>query len=240
MQQYLLYNSTIQSALQAAKNQSLTSKQLLSILQTQQYASDSTLLALEASTKAQTALSLSEQHVSRQQTLLNDMITATNNSQNLVAQSLYSQILTNRTIEAANTAMTIGSIEKDIFDIEKKLLNLTSLVSSQTLASKKFFQSSNLTSNYQTIMSQSTFMLSIVVNTTNVLYNCTTEVNVARQNANQANIAQSIALQAFIKAARLALCYPNPCLHGGMCKANNDDVSYTCFCSSSYKGKNRF
>ena len=227
MQQYLLYNNTIQTILQAAPNQSLTSQQLLSISQTQQYASYSALLALEASSKTQTALTLSQLYVSTQQALFSDMIAATNNSQNLVAQSLYLRILTNRTIEAVTSEKTIELTETDVFDIQKKLLNLTVLISTQIQASKTFLTS------YQTILNHTNIILSIILNTTNVLYPSISQANIAKQAAVQVNIAQSISLQASIKAARLALCYPNPCLHGGMCTANNDNVSYTCFCSFS-------
>ena len=58
----------------------------------------------------------------------------------------------------------------------------------------------------------------------------------AKEAAIRADEAQAIALQAAIKASRLALCYPNPCLNGGMCAASPDNSSFTCFCSSLYKG----
>jgi hypothetical protein len=60
--------------------------------------------------------------------------------------------------------------------------------------------------------------------------------NAAKLASIQADAAQAVALQALIKAARLALCYPNPCMHGGLCAANPDNSSFTCFCSSFYKG----
>jgi hypothetical protein len=34
-----------------------------------------------------------------------------------------------------------------------------------------------------------------------------------------------------------SLCYPNPCSNGGMCVVSPDKSSFTCFCSSLYKGK---
>lgn len=234
-QQQMQLNNSIQTLLKNAQTQLLTSDQLSLISQTQILVSNATFLILQAQTQTQTVQSIAGMYVPQQQALYNDMIVLVNNLNNLlpVAQSQLARTFLNRTLMAIKTAQNLELTEAVIIATESSALIASLQIQSKILE----FQYVLDQKSYQDLMNQTNKMILMIVNTSNYLYSSIAQANSVQQAAIQSNFAQYLALQASIKAARLALCYPSPCMNGGMCTVNSDNASFTCFCSSNFKGK---
>ena len=237
-------NSAIQSALLFAFNQSIEQTKKLTMqtaLTAQSLALNATLLMTQASSLAQNASLLAASQVSLQLSLFNDMVSAVSNNSQPVSRFLLAKGMNNRTKQAISFSQTIISTESaSLSASNNSLLLLTKteaqiqilqLIISQTIAYSQL-AASNVAQLIQLVAN----MESTAANLSDALNLTILSANVAYQAALQANAAQAVALQASIKAARLALCYPNPCMHGGLCTANSDNSTFTCFCSSYFKG----
>jgi hypothetical protein len=107
----------------------------------------------------------------------------------------------------------------------------------QVIVSQTIAYTPESASNIAQLFQLVTDMESTAKNMSNALNSTLLVANAAKEAAIQADAAQAVALTALLlKAARLALCYPNPCLNGGMCACSIADFSVTCFCPSLYKG----
>lgn len=233
-QQQLQLNNTIQSLLQLAYSKSLSPGQISFIQQAQSFASNATLFVLQASEQAQTTISMAASYVAHQQTLLVDMILAANNSNYLqpVAQSILAKNLLNRTSLSIALTETQEITLAETLAAENSALIASFKTQSQILA----IQSLLTQQSYEELMNQTNRIILTILNVTNLLYLSISQANIAHQATVQAQIAQNKAVQKSIAAARLAICYPNPCMHGGMCTVNPNNESFTCFCSSNYQG----
>ena len=243
----ILLNNTIQTLLQSMQNQ--TSRSIKSlvvlpyILQAKNLTSQVTSLILQASTKVKTVATIAISQVSQQQSLLNDMITATNSSKNFQPVDLFqfAKTLLNKTLEATNDSQVLLLTEIEILKLESQAVS-TSLqikdISVALLSLANQFQLATKLSSQETkkLVNSVNTMVSILSNVTDSLNVCISKAIPYQQATKQVYLTQSDALEASKEAARLALCYPNPCLHGGMCTSNIDSMSFTCFCSGNYIG----
>jgi hypothetical protein len=121
-----------------------------------------------------------------------------------------------------------GSVRKRYFMHAAAVLQV---IVSQTMAYTPE-SASNIAQLFQLV----TDMESTAKNMSNALNSTLLVANAAKEATIQADAAQAVALTALLKAARLALCYPNLCLNGGMCACSIADFSVTCFCPYLYKG----
>jgi hypothetical protein len=237
-------NSTIQYNLLLAMNQTIAELKNLTlntVSNTQILVSNATFLIIQASSLAKSASVLAVSHVSQQLSLFNDMTSLANSTSEPVSKFQSAKALSNRTKQATSL---------QLFQISTELASLNSSVNAQIILIDALSQIQILEiiiaytiaytpeseANIANLIQLVTNMESMVKNLSDALKSTLSTENAAKQAAIQADAAQAVALQAAIKAARLALCYPNPCLHGGLCAANPDNSSYTCFCSSFYKG----
>ena len=235
-------NLAIQSALLIAINQPSKSlkKRALTI---QSIASYATYLFIRASSFAQNASSLANSQVSQQFSLLNALVTLANSTSEPVSKFQSSKAIANGTQKAISFSQSQVSTVWDSLNEINNVLFLLIETETQIQTLKVIVnqtQTVSFTSDSAALISQLFKLVTDIeitaTNISNALNSTLLVANAAKEAAIQADTAQADALQAAIKAARLALCYPNPCLHGGMCAASPDNSSFTCFCSSLYKG----
>ena len=241
-QQIIQLNSKIQSQL-LALNMTSPVKNIITqaVSKGQLLSSNATILIMQASSQAQNATSLAASQVFQQFALLADMRKATNSTLQPVANLQLTQNLTYQIQQSISFSQSQVSIQAAAFTYASNSLASALGTDSQiqilyTIVSQTVSYDLNSFLNIQSL-------LGLVSNMEEISLNLTSSLNVTlllalemQQAVVQANRALTIALQAAIKAARLALCYPNPCQHGGMCTANYDNVSFTCFCSANYNG----
>jgi hypothetical protein len=203
------------------------------------FISNATFFLNQASSFAQKASSLAYNQVFLQLSLLNDMLSLANSTNEPVSKFKSSKAIANGTQQAISFSQSQISNELAALDaINNALLFLTDKVTQIGLLNKIITQNGSF--EILLYIYQLGLLLTDIESTAtelpNALNSALSLANAAKEAAIQANEAQAVALQAAIKAARLALCYPNPCLHGGMCAASPDNASFTCFCASMYKG----
>lgn len=248
-------NSTIKNLLQSVKteNKSILDDAVFNVQQAISF-------ILNSSSQVETAASLAEMQVYRQQRLFTDM----NRTAALLAQTQVSQqqqlftdmnraannscvspgvrfqlakSLSSRTIQAIETARIQQLAEVAALASQNSAL----IILLQLESTLQIFKDQNLADLTSKQMVKSAIkeintMVSIAQKIAQSINDSILQANLAKEAATQANIAQSIALQAAAVVARLALCYPNPCMYGGMCTVNSDNSSFTCFCSVNYRG----
>jgi hypothetical protein len=237
-------NSGIQSALLVAINQSSTQTKALTIravLKAQASASNATFLLNHASSLAQSASTLANSQVSMQLSLLNDMISLANSTIPPISRFKLAKVIANRTQQAISFSQSQISTELSSLSASNNALlrstdtetqiQILEVIVSQTIAYTPE-SASNIVQLFQLV----TDMEATATNMSNALNSTLLVANAAKQAAIQADAAQAIALTLSLKAGRLALCYPNPCLNGGMCAGSIANFSVTCFCPSIYKG----
>jgi hypothetical protein len=250
-------NSTIQSNLLLAINQTIAESNLLltmnqtitelknltlkAVFNTQIFFSNATFLMVQASSLAQSASLLAVSQVPQQLSLLNDMTSLANSTSKPVSKLQLAKAISNRTKQAIS--MSLFQISTELASLNSSVnaqmilidalsqLHILEIIISQTIAYTPESEAT-IAQLIQLVIN----MESIAKNLSNALESTLSTSNAAKLAAIQADAAQAVALQAAIKAARLALCFPNPCMHGGLCAANPDNSSFTCFCSSYYKG----
>jgi hypothetical protein len=237
-------NSTIQSNLLFTMNQTvaeLKNLTLRAVSNTQILASNATFLMIQASSLAQSAYLLAVSQVPKQLSLFNDMTSLANTTSEPVSKFQLAKAISNRTQQATllslfqiSTALaslnSSDNAQKILIDALYEI-QILEIIVSQTIAFTPERES-----NIAQLIQLVTNMKSKAKNLSDSLGSTLSTANAAKLAAIQADGAQAVALQASIKAARLALCYPNLCMHGGLCAANPDNSSFTCFCSSFYKG----
>jgi hypothetical protein len=172
---------------------------------------------------------------------LNDLISLVNSSNEPVSKFQSSKGIANGTQQAVSfTQLQVTTVWDSLNTINNVLLLLTEtetqiqilqVIVNQTIA----FTTGSVVFIAQLIQTVKN-MESAARSMSNAFNSSFLLANAAKEAAIQTDAEQAIALQAAIKAARLALCYPNPCLNGGMCAASPDNSSFTCFYSSLYKG----
>lgn len=234
IEQQMIFNGTIQTLLQDAQNQTPSALQCTS--QIQMLVCKITTLITQLATQVQSIVSLAVTLVSENQALLEDMNTAassnTTNSSQSVSLSQFAQEILNKTQQAVASSLVQESTGASMISSESNALRASlqaelEILELQTLVSQQTGKS---------LMQQANLMTLMILNVTNALYLQITQAKKMQQSMVQVNLAQSIAVQATINMTRLALCYPNPCMHGGMCAVNFSNISFTCFCSQNYQG----
>ena len=236
-------NSAIQSGLLLAINQSNTQTRALmsqAVLKAQASASNAAYLMNQTSSFAKIASSLSSSQVSKQLSLLNDMVSLANSTIEPVSKFQSSKAIANRTQQAISFSQSQIFTELDALSATNiALLGLkdteTQIETIQLIASQTSYKAESV-ANVVHLFQLVTDMESTATNMSDALNLTLLVANASKKAAIRADAAQAIALEAAIKASRLALCFPNPCLNGGMCAAGPDNSSFTCFCSSLYKG----
>ena len=243
-QSMIRLNSEMQSGLLLAINQSNTETNAIvtkAVLKAQASASNATFLLNQTSSFAQSASSLASSQVSQQLLLLSNMVALTNSTNKQVYNFQSSKAIANMTQHAILFSQSQVSTQLTALNsINNALLVLndteTQVQILQVIVSQTIAYTSESYGNIAQLIQIVTTMESIVKNMSKVLNSTLLVANAAKEAAIQVDKLQAIALQASIKASRLALCYPSPCLNGGMCVASPDNSSFTCFCSSLYKG----
>jgi hypothetical protein len=243
-QSIIRLNSAMQSGLILAINQSNTETRALltqAVLKAQASASNATYFFNRSSSFAQSASSLASSQVSQQLLLLNNMVALANSTSDPVSKFLSLKAIANDTKQAISFSQSQISTQLTAINaINNALLYLkdveTQLQILQVIFSQTVAYTPESEANIAQIIQLVTDMKSIETFLSNAFNSTLILANAAKEAAIRADAAQAIALQVAIKASRLALCYPNPCTHGGMCAASPDNSSFTCFCTSLYKG----
>ena len=234
-------NSAIQSALLLAINQSESKALKIRALTIEATSSYATFLSNQASSFAQNASLLASYQVPQQLSLLNDMISLANSTDESVSKFKASKSIANGTQQAVSFSQSqVSTVWDSLNAINNVLLLLTEtetqIQTLQVIVNQTIAYTPDSVAFIAQLIQIVTDMESAARSMSNALNSTILAAKAAKEAAVQVDLLQAIALQAAIKAARLALCYPNPCLNGGMCAASPDNSSFTCFCSSLYKG----
>jgi hypothetical protein len=241
IQKIIRLNSSIQSAFLNVINQMTTQTKAISLFRSvsalQMFVSNATFFLNQASSFFQKASSSAYNQVFLQLSLLNDMLSLANSTNKPVSKFQSSKDIANGTQQAISFSQSQISNELAALDaINIALLFLTDKETQIGLLNDILTHIGSFVFSLNPLILEMIDIESTAKDLPNALNLALSLANAAKKAAIQANEAQAVALQAAITAARLALCYPNPCLHGGMCAASPDNVSFTCFCASLFKG----
>jgi hypothetical protein len=211
------------------------------VLKAQALASNATFLLNNASSLAQSASTLANSQVSMQLSLLNNMILLANSTSQPVSKFKLSKFIANQTQNAISSSVFQISTELSSLNASNNALLVltdteTEIEILHVIVSQTTAYTSDSASNIDQLFQLVFDMESTAKRVSKALNSTLLVANAAKQAAIQADVAQALALKASIKAVRLALCNPNPCLNGGMCAGSIDNFSVTCFCPSLYKG----
>jgi hypothetical protein len=234
-QSFISLNSAMQPGLILAINQSNTETRALliqAVLKAQASASNAAFSFNQSSSFAQSASSLASSQVSQQLLLLNNMVELANSTSDPVSKFISSKAIANGTQQAISFLQSQISIQLTAINaINNALLYLNDVETQLQILQLIFSQTIAYTTESETNVAQLiqlvTDMKSIETFMSNAFNSTLILANAAKEAATRADAAQAIALQAAIKASRLALCYPNPSTHGGMCAASPDNSSFT-------------
>lgn len=191
------------------------------ISNTQDLITKATFLILQASSQAQLAKSLHVSLVDETYALLHEMQLAIQNI-NITLPLDHYQLEENffrpivQIIEISkSTELVEVSLQQSELEAKAALLQanvqIKMLMLIQIISSPIFY-------SLRTQIENMEFLVANVLEKTNSLILKTRLIKNVLVNAAK---LQNVSLQAALKVELLSLCYPNPCLHGGMCTANS-------------------
>ena len=193
-----------------------------------------TFLILQVSSKAQLAESLHASQVDQKTALFNEMLLSMQNIGTTLPLDLYQreENFLNRTVKIIESSKSIELAEISVRQSE----NEAKATLLQAVAQIKLFKKIISWKLYRSLRTQIEEMKLLISNVVKKTDSSISKTRFAKNVLVNASLLQNTALKAALKVELLSLCYPNPCLHGGMCTVNSKTLTHTCFCSTQYMG----